>query len=151
MAEELLNGGRVQISKAFVVVSVAWLCAACGASTPVTPSDTYTGSIVVENYSATLALGSTRFYSFTAPRDGPVSLTLIELLENGVASVAAVTVGLGRPSGTGCASSSFSTVAAGPTPQISGSVAAGVYCASVSDAGNLLAPARFSLNITRPQ
>jgi hypothetical protein len=129
----------------------AALCAACGSKTSVSPSETYTGSIVAESFRGTLALGGSAFYSFTAPRDGPITLTLLELLENGVASEATITLGLGVPAGTGCGTGTPVTVPAGATPQVSGTYGAGVYCARVADAGNLTAPARFTVNITRPQ
>jgi hypothetical protein len=115
------------------------------------PTTTYTGSIAIETFTATLPLGGTIFYSFTAPRDGPISLTLLDLKENGVTSEAAIGMTLGAPAGTGCSSGTPTTVTMGATPQFTGSYGAGVYCVKVVDVGNLVAPARFSINIARPQ
>jgi hypothetical protein len=128
------------------------LCVGCGgAADPTTPSDIYTGSIAVQTFSGTLAVGGSSFYSFTVPKDGPASLTLLDLQEDGASSEAAISIGLGTPAGVGCSVSTAVTVSPGPTPQLTSTVGPGVYCAKVADVGNLSGPGRFSVNITRPQ
>jgi len=127
------------------------LLCGCHSKNVTSPSTAYTGSLGVETFTATLALGATIFYSFTVPRDGPISLTLLDLRENGVPSEAAIGLTLGTPLGTGCSSGAPTTVTVSATPQFSGSYGAGVYCVKVVDVGNLVVPARFSINITRPQ
>lgn len=125
--------------------------AACSGPDPTSPSFTYTGSLSAENFAGTLVLGGTGFYSFTVPREGPISMTLLDLQEDGASSAAAISLGLGVPVGTGCSASTASTVPAGSTPQIIGTYSAGVYCARVEDVGNLSVPARFTVHIVRPQ
>jgi hypothetical protein len=106
--------------------------------------------VSAESFVGTMALGGSRFYSFSVTREGPVYLTLITLTESGTASTAVVSLGLGIPSGTTCAVSSAATTAAGPTPQVAETRSPGIYCARVSDLGFLTAAADFVINIAHP-
>jgi hypothetical protein len=59
-------------------------------------------------------------------------------------------LGIGQPSGTDCVTTTSVNTAAGSTPQATGAYNAGVYCAKVSDIGNLYAPASFTVTIAYP-
>jgi len=59
-------------------------------------------------------------------------------------------LGLGTPSGTTCSTTSTTNAAPGAAAQLTGSYDGGVYCAKVSDIGNLFAPANFTLQISHP-
>lgn len=61
-----------------------------------------------------------------------------------------VGLGVGTPAGTGCTVASTLTVAADSTPQVTGTYTPGVYCARISDVGNLSAPAAFVITIAHP-
>ena len=63
---------------------------------------TASAAVTVETFIGTLPVEGSRFYSFTVPQDGLVSLTLLELAENGAPSSALVNIGIGIPQGTGC-------------------------------------------------
>ena len=50
----------------------------------------------------------------------------------------------------GCAASTYSLVRAGSAAQVTATEAVGDYCVSVSDVGNLVAPAAFDLSVAHP-
>lgn len=107
--------------------------------------------VVVETFVGTVALGGSRFYSFSLTREGPVLLTLVTLKEGGADSTVAMNLGLGFPSGTTCAVSSAATTPAGGKPQLAEIRTPGVYCVRLSDLGFLTSAADFVINIARPQ
>ena len=59
-------------------------------------------------------------------------------------------LGIGQPSGTECVTTTSVNTAAGSSAQVTGTYSAGVYCAKVSDIGNLYAPASFNVTIAYP-
>lgn len=131
----------------------AVLAAACGkdtpASTPTTPT-TIAPPTVTEVWEATLAVGATRFYSYSVPQNGTVNITLARLTENGVDAATQVNMGTGFPAGTGCSTSATSAYAVSESPAISATQAPGVYCVKVTDAGTLTVPVAFRILIARP-
>jgi hypothetical protein len=59
---------------------------------------------------------------------------------------AAVSLGVGTPSLTGCTVISALTAAPGPAPQISGTATVvGQFCVSVSDVGNLVEAVTYTV------
>lgn len=133
----------------------AVLAAACGKDSPSTPTapttpTTIAPPTVTEAWEATLAVGATRFYSYSVPQNGTVNITLARLTERGVDSSAQVNIGTGFPAGTGCSTASTSAYAVSETPAISTTQAPGVYCVKVIDAGTLSAPVAFRILIARP-
>jgi len=140
--------------KQFVCCVLASLvCAACGndapASTPTTPT-TIAPPAVTEVWEATLAVGATRFYSYTVPQNGTVNITLARLTEAGNDASTQVNIGTGFPAGIGCSTSSTSAYSVSESPAISVTQAPGVYCVKVTDAGTLTVPIAFRLLIARP-
>jgi hypothetical protein len=128
--------------------------AACGGSstapTPVTPAQTAAAPSITETFAGTLAVGGSRFYSFTVGQYGTVTVTLTRLTGAFDPATTTVVLGFGRPAGTGCSVANTTVASPGDTPQTSNTLEAGVYCVRISDAGVLTAPAAFSIDIARP-
>jgi len=127
--------------------------AACGNRiVPLGPSgNPNTVALTVESFVGVLPVEGSSFYSFTVTRDGPVSLTLLSLTENGEPSAAAINIGIGVPQGTGCTLVDSRTAGVDVKPQFQNFYAAAVYCARVADTGNLTSDADFALNIAYPK
>jgi hypothetical protein len=136
-----------------VLVALVAFDAACGNRiVPLGPSgDPATAAIAVESFVGVLPVGSSRFYSFTVPQDGRVSLTLLSLTQNGEASSALVNLAIGVPRAADCVVVESRTIGADVKPALSDAYPAGVYCTRVSDVGNLTSNAAFAVNITRPE
>jgi len=138
---------------ALMLIGVAAISVACqddqNAAAP-TPTAANV-PVIVETFVGTIAVGGSRFYSFSLTREGPVSLTLVTLRESGAASTVVMNLGLGFPSGTTCAASAAATTADGATPQLTEVRTPGVYCARLADLGFLTSAADFVINIARPQ
>ena len=118
-------------------------------STSTTTTTTVTAT--TQSFTGTLDVRTQRFYSFLVPSARTVTVTLEQLQTGaGTTSTLPVTLGLGVPQGTGCAL--LSEIAAMPSdaPALTESLAAGVYCASVADPGNLTEPLAFSIRIDLP-
>jgi hypothetical protein len=124
--------------------------AACETTNPpINP--TFGSAVTTESFSGSLPLLGFKFYSFTTPRAGSISVTLLSLREGTEPSTATVGVGLGVPRGLDCALSSTVNTGTGAVPQLTvATEAGGVLCVRVYDTGTLTAPVTFSVNITRP-
>jgi hypothetical protein len=137
-------------------VCVALLAAGCGDDSPTTsPTDTTTTTTVAEpavteQFDGVVPVGGSTFYSFTTSTYGTITVTLTAVGGNYVPSTVMLDVGLGQPSGTDCSTTTTVTTAAGTTVQVTGNYDAAVYCAKVSDIGNLFAPASISVSIAYP-
>jgi hypothetical protein len=140
------------------LLAIAIWCAACGNDSPTSPSSTSTSTdsqaaaspSMTEAFDSTLPVGGSRFYSFTTTTYGTIQITLTGVGGSFVPSTVMLGVGLGQPSGTDCVTTTSINTAAGTSPQVTGVYAAGVYCAKVTDIGNLYAPASFSATIAYP-
>jgi hypothetical protein len=133
------------------VVALALAGAAC--EYPPNPVVTSPANVpvFVETFTGTLVVGGARFYSYSLSTAGAVSVTLISLREAGADSTTVVGLGIGSPSGTGCAPGTNTVTKAGSSPQLSGSYDPGVYCAVVYDTGQVTAPLDFVINIAHPR
>ena len=107
--------------------------------------------LTVENFSGTLAVKGTSFYSFSVVNGGTTYLSLLSLKEAGVDSDVLITIGLGTPRGTSCPASNVLSVKATGSLQLTGQTNRGVHCAVVFDPGNLTKTATFSINIAHPK
>lgn len=117
-------------------------------STSTTATDTTATPLT---FSGTLDVRGQRFYSFTVPSTRTVRVTLEQLqTEAGTPSTATLALGLGTPSGTGCALSRLIGAAASEEPQFDESLTAGIYCTQLADPGNLTEPVVFSIRIEFP-
>ena len=124
-------------------------CSPIGPTT--TPEVRPNSALTVENFSGTLPMKGFAFYSFSVAEGGLSYLSLLSLKQGGVDSSVLVTIGLGTPRGTTCATSNVLSVTATGSLQLTGNTDRGVHCAVVFDPGNLTTDATFSLNITHPK
>lgn len=135
-----------------VVVGMALSGTACAEATVAGPTAIGNNvTLTVETFSGSLPVGGSRFYSFTVPQSGLTTVTLVSLKQDGANSNTIVLVGLGAPRGTECLLIDGRQVTADVVAQISLTPEPGVYCARISDAGNLTGPVDFSINIVRPR
>jgi hypothetical protein len=134
------------------LVAATLATAACAEGSVGAPSPSVGNQpVTVDVFSGTLPLLASRFFSFTATQSGTASIVLLALKENGVDSTATVSIGLGVPRATECFAGTPVTVGVGTAPQVAIGVEPLVYCAVITDVGNLKAPAEFSINIIRPR
>ena len=135
-----------------VVVGMALSGTACAEATVAGPTAIGNNvTLTVETFSGSLPVGGSRFYSFTVPQTGLTTVTLVSLKQDGANSNTIVLVGLGAPRGTECLLIDGRQVTADVLAQVSLTPEPGVYCARISDAGNLTGPVDFSINIVRPR
>lgn len=139
-----------------VAVAALAAAAACGKDdTPTSPTTTTTTTTVAsasitEDFSGVLPVGSSRFYAFTVGENGTVNLTLNSIGGAGVPSTVWVGLGIGTPNAEDCSTTSSVNTQSGATAQVTGTYQPGIYCAKVSDIGNLAAPATFAITIAHP-
>jgi hypothetical protein len=90
------------------------------------------------------------FYSFTVTNAGTVSVTLASTsaAKIGAAANPTLLLALGTPSGFGCTASTSGDVTPGLTAQLTTpSSAAGIYCVSLADPGDLTGDVLFVVRI----
>ena len=140
-----------------IVTLMAIGVTACGSDTttptsPSTPSTTTTiaSPTVTEDFTGTVSVGGSAFYSFSVEQNGTVNVTLTGVSGTGVPGTAWLGLGIGIPSGEDCPATSSVNTPPGTTAQLTGTYAPGIYCARVTDIGNLFAPARFAVTIAHP-
>jgi hypothetical protein len=134
------------------IVACVWTLslAGCGNSgTTTSPSATTTTSST-EYFTGTLSPTTSQFYSFTVNTAGAVTVTLASTstARIGAAASARLSLGLGTPSGFGCAPTQSADVTPGLNAQLStASSAAGIYCVDVADPGDLATDVTFVIRI----
>jgi hypothetical protein len=129
-----------------LVLVVSAVCAAACGSSATAPTDT--SSSVPNLFSGTIAVKGSAFYSFTVAGQSNVSLTLASLTTTSGATLQGpVTLGLGVPKGTGCGVTTTMSVTPSLKAQIAQTLGAGIYCASITDAGGLASTTNFSIRI----
>jgi hypothetical protein len=140
-----------------LIIALVVLVSACGKDSPTSPSDststtpTVAAASISETWNSTIAVGSSRFYSFTVGENGTVNVTLSAVSGDYVPATVTLGLGIGQPSGTECTTSTTASVSTQTTaPQMTGTYAPGVYCVRVWDVGNLFAPASFSVIVAHP-
>jgi hypothetical protein len=140
-------------TRLLAVTLAAVLAAACGDdnSTATSPTDTTPVSTTV-TYTGTIDVGGSRFYSFTNAAAGSVTAFLASVTapDNRVPLAVSLELGIGVPAGTGCATTTTQVVAPGLVSQLNASLAAGVFCLRVADAGELKAPVAFAVRFNHP-
>ena len=132
-------------------LTLALVTAACGDDTPTSPSSsTVTTSTVT--FTGSLAVGDSRFYSFTNGAAGDVTALLasVAAVETRLPLGVPLELGIGVPAGTGCGVTTTQLVSPGLVSQMSVSLAAGTFCLRVADAGELRTPASFAVRFTHP-
>jgi len=129
-----------------VVISTT---AACGSNSSTAP--TVEPASTTEVWSGTLAVGASKFYSFSVPLEGTVSVQMKTLTQGGAATSESITIGLGGPRGTDCSVSGSVIASGSDAVLLSGTQAAGVYCIRIWDNAQLTKAAAFSVNINHPK
>jgi hypothetical protein len=141
---------------AITVIAIA--AGACSnAQIPTSPTTTTTTTTtavadpaITEEFGTTVPVGGARFYSFTVAENGTVRVRLTQVGGPNVAPTLWLGLGLGTPDGEDCVTTTSLNTQASETAQISGTYAAGIYCARVYDIGNLIAPASVYITIDHP-
>ena len=125
-----------------ILLCVALLAAGCGdpaapaAPTPVAPT-------VVETFSGTLLPSGVNSHPFTVAQVGGVQVSLTS-----IQSGAAVGLGVGSSSTSGCRGIKGITAVAGSSVQISGTATvSGNFCVSVYDVGNLVESVTYTVTV----
>ena len=144
------------VRAAFITALLAISITACGSDTetPTSPSSTATTTIasptVSEDFDGTVSVGGSAFYSFSVEQNGYGQRDVHGGIGSGVPGTAWLGLGIGMPSGEDCPATSTVNTPPGTTAQLTGTYAPGIYCARVTDIGNLFAPARFAVTIAHP-
>jgi hypothetical protein len=140
---------------AYMVLALAFLTAACGgsdtATSPSTPTDT-TPLSATERFDAVLDPGTSAFFSFVVSANGAVAINLASLspLDRPGLLPVLMQIGYGTPAGEGCTIQKSMQTVPGLTSQLTDTLVAGTYCASLVDVGNLKQSANFTMRITHP-
>lgn len=132
----------MKVVHTLLVASLA-MAAGCGSSN--TPAAT----TAVEQFSSRLQEKGSAWRSVTVPTAGDVTIQLVSVTQTD----AVMNLGIGTISGTQCIiAASVDTVgnSASVAPQLTRSVAAGTYCVSIRDIGNLTQIVDFTIRIERP-
>ena len=138
-----LRGGLL----AALVAGVALGCN--GDSTPTGPTVV---NVATQTFTGTLAVGASRFYSFTSTSGGTVSASLASVTSAQDNSVldAILELGIGFPAGTGCAVTTTKNVSPALTTQVLTSAEPGIHCIRVADVGDLRAAVKFAVRFAHP-
>ncbi len=141
-------------SLAPLIAALALLTVSCDKSTTspdtTTPTQTPAAASISESFVGIVPVSGSSFFSFTVTEYGTVNVTLNAVSGSMVPATVTLGLGLGTPDATDCTTSTSVNTAAGATVQLTATYAAGVYCARVSDVGNLFAPASFDVTIAHP-
>jgi hypothetical protein len=120
------------------------LLAGCGngtsASSATSPSSLPADATVNESFSGRVTVGGSLFYSFSIAQYGNVAVTLTGISGTDLPHDTVLSVGIGRPAGTSCTTSTAVSTGPGDTPQVTGAYGPGVFCVRVSDGGTLTEP-----------
>ena len=138
-----------------IAVGLALVVCACGNSTTApssssTTTTTSTTPAVTESWTGTVPVGGAAFYSFSISQSGTVQLTLQSVSGQDVPPTVTLGLGIGTPDGTSCVTTGTTNAQAGSTPQVTATDDPGLYCARVSDVGNLSAPATVTVVVGHP-
>ena len=152
------NASRPRLVLSVTLFALSVGCSEPQFSLPTSPTDSDSTSTTTtasatdpQTFSGTLIVHGQRFYSFTVPSTRTVTVRLEQLQnEAGTPSVATLVLGIGIPSGTGCAMLREVEARASDVPHIDESLTAGIYCTQLTDPGTLTEPVAFSVRIEFP-
>jgi hypothetical protein len=139
-------------ARLLTVALLAALTVACGDdASPTAPSSTTPAATTV-TYAGTIDVGGSRFYSFSNAAAGSVTAFLASVTspDTRLPVAAPLEIGIGVPAGTDCSTTTTQIVAPGLVSQVTVSLAAGVFCLRVADAGELRAPVAFAVRFSHP-
>jgi hypothetical protein len=139
------------MSPRLVAALLATIAMGCNGGTN-TPTGPTAVNITTQTFTGSLAVGASRFYSFTVASGGTItaSLASVSAAESGETLDAILELGLGFPAGTGCAVTTTRNVAPALTTQLLTSAGPGVHCVRVADVGDLTVPVRFAVRFAHP-
>jgi hypothetical protein len=124
--------------------------AACGGGTPTSPTNLATSLPAVtttNSYSGTLALGASATHTFSTAGSGTLSISITALAPTNTVLMA---LGIGTWDGTSCAIQ-LSTNQAKLAETYQATInAAGNYCFSIADAGNLVESTTYTVQVIHP-
>lgn len=126
--------------------------AACGDDPPTTPTSTAPAS-TTETFVGTLPLRGSAFYSYPVQSPGgDVSITLasVTFANPRQGTETQLEIGVGIPSGEGCAVTQSTVTAPSLRPQLTPGQTGGTYCVRIADPGTLTQPANFGVRIVHP-
>jgi hypothetical protein len=131
-------------SLVFMGASLSLGVSACGndssSGSTTSPSVVAADATTSESFTTTVPVGGTVFYSFSIAQYGNVAVTLTAINGPDLPDGLTLTIGIGRPGGTSCTTSSTVSAGAGDSPQLTGTYGPGVFCVSIADAGVLTSP-----------
>jgi hypothetical protein len=135
-------------SVVFALLVAASLSAGCSGSSTTTPSTVVSGTLT-EVFAGSVDVNGAAFYSFTVTTNGTATVMLasVTTATPGPAADIGMSLGIGVPAGTGCPVTTSVTVGPALTSQIATTLAPGIYCVNIADAGNLRAPVNFAIRI----
>ena len=139
--------------RALTMALLAAMTVACGDDTATSPTDTDTTPTATSvTYTGTIDVGGSRFYSFTNNAAGSVTAFLASVTapDTRLPVSTPLEIGVGIPAGTDCTTTETQIVSPSLAPQMTVSLAAGVFCLRVADAGELKAPVTFAVRFTHP-
>ena len=124
------------------VLGLSLLTAAC--ADPVPPAaPTLAPATIPESFSDTLLVLGANMHTFAVSQVGTMKVTLVS-----VTPPAAVSLGVGTPSGAACLVINNLTTVAGPGAQLSGAATVtGNFCVSIIDVGNLVEPVTYTVTV----
>lgn len=140
-------------ARLLTIALFATLTAACGDDTATSPTDTDTTATATSvTYTGTIDAGGSRFYSFTNSAAGSVTAFLASVTapDTRLPVSAPLEIGVGVPAGTDCATTTTQIVSPSLASQMTVSLAAGVFCLRVADAGALKGPVTFAVRFVHP-
>ena len=139
-------------ARLLLIAALTVLAAGCGDDDSATAPTTTTPTVSTVTYTGTLDAGGSRFYSFTNTAAGSVTafLASVTAADGKLPLALPLEIGIGVPAGTGCATTTTQVVAPGLATQMTASLAAGVFCLRVADAGELRGPVSFAVRFSHP-
>lgn len=142
----------VRIPGAALALAAVVSSAACDGSpsASTSPSAVPADAVTTENFSATVPVGGSVFYSFSIAQWGNVAVTLTGVSGGELPEQPALALAVGQPSGTGCNVAATTTATPGEAPQVTGAWGPGIFCVKVADPGTLVAPVHFSAAVAHP-
>jgi hypothetical protein len=135
------------------LVALGLSASACSSTTAPTEADSSITPLefTTSTFAGTLETKGNGFYSFAVNQAGPVGLTLAAVQNPGGAALSIpIGIGIGVPSGTGCARTISQSTVPGLAAQLTVTLNPGTYCAAVIDTGNLTAAVNFAMRIRHP-
>jgi hypothetical protein len=140
--------------RALSVIAAALFATACGSDGVETPTSSSPAqpTATTITFAGSLEVGASRFYSFTAATGGAVSVMLASVASQsgGVPLPTSLGVGVGVPSGTGCALMQLVSAQPGLNAQLQHTINQGVHCVSVFDEGTMTTPVYFAVRFSHP-